>query len=205
MPRKKVKEKTTTKKAKPKKITLPKKTGKPVKVTFKTGHKRNPQFEEALEQEAAVDEIKQADELKEQNIYLDPDKSRGSEAEPESTIPPNAVMGVAPVLKIPFAIWSNIKEIPTIRLSDKEAQDWAGPIVDLLEFYFPGKVPEIAWMWLMFLTSTAKVIDSRIEIVHQEKKKKSQGPAKLVDPIPLANQPGPPHNGAEPGGDYPEG
>jgi len=204
MPRKKVKKKTTKKTSK-KNLFMDHKPSPPVKVTYTTGHKRNPQFEEALEQEAAVDEIKQADELKEQNVYLDPDNSRGSEAEPESTIPPNAVMGVAPVLKIPFAIWSNIKEIPTIRLSDKEAQDWAGPIVDLLEFYFPGKVPEIAWMWLMFLTSTAKVIDSRIEIVHQEKKKKSQGPAKLSSPNPLTDdQPGPPHNGAEPGGDYPE-
>lgn len=194
--------KKATKKTSKKKSFKDHKSPKPVRVPFGPGKKKHiPEFEQALAEEARSSEIREQKEL---DDYVDPSKSRGAEDQPESTIPPNAVKAVAPVLKIPFAICSNIKEIPEIRLTNEEAQEWAVPIVDLLEYYFPGKVPEIAWMWLTFLTSTAKVIDSRIEIVHQKKTAvpaAGKGPSEsLISPGQTAHL----HNGADPANEYPE-
>lgn len=169
--------------------------------------KRNPEFEQALEEEARLAEQKRQEELKNSG-RLEQDNNPDAQDKPESTIPPKANQAIAPVLKIPFAIWSNIKEIPEIRLSTEEAQEWAVPVVGLLEFYFPGKVPEFAWIWLCFLTSTAKVIDSRIEIVHQYKKKLSTAPQAveqgLDSRLNSASHPAPKHNGAEPSTEFPK-
>lgn len=205
MAKKKVKKKTPSKKKSIASYNPP----QPVKVNFHTSKKRSPEFEQALEQEAQAAEFKKQKELaKAGRQQGDSPQGPGAQDQPESTVPPKAARALAPVLKIPFAIWSNIEEIPEIRLSNEEAQEWADPIVDILEYYFPGKIPEIAWMWLMLLESTGRVIDSRIEIRHQKKKELSaasqadRGPA-VSSPL-SANQPAPAHNGAEPADDYPK-
>jgi len=199
-------QKKTKKKTKKKNLDL-KNVSPPVKVTF--SHKQNPEFEIALDQEAARAAAKQkAEEEKKQaeiEDYIDPEKSRGSEQVPElSTIPFNAQKAVSPILKIPFSIWANIAEIPAIKLSDKEAEDWANPIVGLLEYYFPGKVPEIAWIWLMFATSTAHVIDSRFEIQHEHKEGSAAPHAEEPGEGRIPVQVQPRHSGSEPTLTFPQ-
>lgn len=189
-----------------KKKTLPKKIPKPVKVTSAPRKKQNPEFEQILAEEAQAAESRKA--IEEQKAGPTDTQVPSAEAPPEFTVPPKAAKALAPVLKIPFAIWSNIEKIPEIRLSQDEALEWAEPIVDILEYYFPGKIPEIAWMWLMLLESTGRVIDSRIEIRHQKKKQlssASEGPQKTAGQGPDSNQrPAPSHNGAEPATEYPK-
>ena len=203
-----------TKKKVTKKKAMPKKVAKPVKVTFgpRSRKKQNIEFEKALAEEAQAAESRKAEENgKAGRLDTRPGVSAqgpGAEAQPVSTVPPKAARALAPVLKIPFAIWSKIDEIPEIKLSQDEALEWADPIVEILEYYFPGKIPEIAWMWLMLLESTGRVIDSRIEIRHQKKKSTSsaaktakQGPDSIPSP---GIHPAPQHNGAEPAEGYPK-
>jgi len=182
-----------------------------------SSQKRKPGFEAALEAEAQVAESRRIEEEEKAGrsdtrpgvSAQDP----GAHGQPESTVPPKAARALAPVLKIPFAIWAKIDEIPELKLSQDEAQEWAEPITDILEYYFPGKIPEIAWMWLMLLESTGRVIDSRIEIRHQKKKELEsaqetpvqQGPDKIPRSPRSANRPAPNHNGAEPATGYPQG
>lgn len=211
MPKKKAAKKKTTSKKKPFKDHKP---AKPVKVTF--SKKRKPEFEQALAEEAQAAESRKAKEMvktgRSDNLdEIDRQLSKEPNALPESTVPPKAARALAPVLKIPFAIWAKIDEIPEIKLSQDEAQEWAEPIADILEYYFPGKIPEIAWMWLMLLESTGRVIDSRIEIRHQKKKQLSTDPETAPetatqqgpDSSRSAERPAPQHNGAEPAGGYP--
>jgi len=200
------------KKAAKKKVAT-KKVGKPIQVTFDPRKKqRIPEFEQVLAEEAKLAELRKAEENEKagrsdtRDIAQDP----GAQGPPESTVPPKpkAARALAPVLKIPFAIWAKIDEIPEIKLSQDEALEWADPIADILEYYFPGKIPEIAWMWLMLLESTGRVIDSRIEIRHQKKKQISEGsspegPRNVVAQGPDVS-PAPQHNGAEPAEGYPK-
>ena len=179
--------------------------------------KRKPGFEAALEAEAQAAESRKAIEEEKAGSQARPGSSATTQspgAEPAelvSTIPPKAARALAPVLKIPFAIWAKIDEIPEIRLSQDEALEWAEPLTDILEYYFPGKIPEIAWMWLMLLESTGRVIDSRIEIRHQKKKQPPETAAPVIsmsqgpDTQRSTDRPAPPHNGAEPAQGYPQG
>jgi len=208
----------TKKKAAKKKVAT-KKVGKPIKVTFDPRKKqRIPEFEQALAEEAKLAELRKAEENEKAGRSDtrpgDSAQDPGAQGPPESTVPPKpkAARALAPVLKIPFAIWSKIDEIPELKLSQDEALEWAEPIADILEYYFPGKIPEIAWMWLMLLESTGRVIDSRVEIRHQKKKQLEAAPETAEqqgsDSIPSstrpANSPAPQHNGAEPAEGYPK-
>jgi len=196
---------------------MAKKTVKKKEVKEKpSSKKRKPGFEAALEAEAQAAESRRLEEERagSQERPGSTATTQSPGAEPESTIPPKAARAIAPVLKIPFAIWAKIDEIPEIRLSQDEALEWAEPLTDILEYYFPGKIPEIAWMWLMLLESTGRVIDSRIEIRHQKKKQISEPsisePVKTMSLGPDTTQrstdrPAPPHNGAEPAQGYPQG
>lgn len=179
---------------------------------------RKPEFEKAL------------DEIKEQDQPVEgPARSKG-EARPgpsqpgpgagDSQAPPDnlakidrqlskAPKALAPVLKIPFSIWASVSQIEEMKLSDIEAEEWAEPIVELLEYYFPGKIPEIIWIWLMFLTATEKVIDSRVKIRY-EKRKEAHRPGSAPpgpsarEPVAHTTRPAPKHNGAEPEASYPQ-
>jgi len=178
-----------------------KKTAKKVKAKKQS---RKPEFEMALDKIVTDDEVRE--------VGTRP----GLEAGPGA--PDNldrldrelskAPQALAPVLKIPFSIWASVSEIPEMKLSDAEAQEWAEPIVALLEYYFPGKIPEIAWMWLMFLSATEKVIDSRVKIRYEKRKeiKRSQTSTQTPgyrEPVVQTAQSAPKHNGAEPAQGYP--
>jgi len=177
--------------------------------------KRKPGFEAALEVEAQAAEARKAIEEEMAGSQARPGSQATTlspGAEPATTFPPKAARAIAPVLKIPFAIWSNIEDIPEIRLTQDEALEWAEPLTEILEYYFPGKIPEIAWMWLMLLESTGRVIDSRIEIRHQKKKQPPETAAPVISMSQgpdttqrSTDRPAPPHNGAEPAQGYPQG
>ena len=184
------------------------KLAKPVRVHFGPGPKvkqiRKPEFEKALDE-----------------VISKPDQGEDGGTRPGLEAGPGAPdnlgkldrelskasKALAPVLKIPFAIWANVSEIPEMRLADDEALEWAEPIVALLEYYFPGKIPEIAWMWLMFLSATEKVIDSRVKIRYEKRKEQSSQPSTSTsgyrEPAVPTAQPALRHNGADPAQGYP--
>lgn len=176
---------------------------------------RKPKFENTL------------DKIKEQDRPVDgPDRKGGARPGPsqpdpgagDSQRPPDSLdriqpsdkapKALAPVLKIPFSIWANVSQIEEMKLSDIEAEEWAGPIVELLEYYFPGRIPEIVWIWLMFLSATEKVIDSRVKIRYekrQERKSSASAPGQSErEPAAHTTQPAPKHNGNEPAEGYPK-
>lgn len=168
---------------------------------------RKPGFEKVL------DEIeKQAD----RKVGKRPGPSQPDPGAGDSPCPPDnlarldaelskAPKALAPVLKIPFSIWASVSQIPEMKLTDPEAEEWAKPIIELLEYYFPGRIPEIVWIWLMFLTATEKVIDSRVKIRYEKRKECAirGGPASR-EPAEHTTQPAPAHKGAEPAQGYPQ-
>lgn len=194
---------------------MTKKRTSPKKKTAKAKKQsRKPEFEAALA------------EIKEDQPVEGPDRKVGKRPGPaqpdpgaeESPGPPDdltridhqlskAPKALAPVLKIPFSIWSNVSQIEEMKLTDAEAVEWAGPIVELLEYYFPGRIPEIVWIWLMFLSATEKVIDSRVKIRYekrQERKRSGSAPGQSErEPAAHTTRSAPKHNGAEPSESYP--
>jgi len=189
-----------------------KKTVKKVKPKKQT---RKPDFEKALDEVIAKDQV---GELREGPGTARRGGTRSGPGGQGPCAPDNlarldrelskAPKALAPVLKIPFSIWANVSQIPEMKLNDAEAQEWAEPIIDLLEYYFPGKIPEIVWIWLMFLTATEKVIDSRVKIRYekrQERKRSGLAPGQFDrEPAAHTTQPAPKHNGAEPAESYPQ-
>ena len=113
-----------------------------------------------------------------------------------NALPEKANEQICPVLKIPFKFWAKSQKVPDLALSDKEAKEWALPITKLLEFYFPGRIPEIAWVWLMFVGSSFEVLDKRMEIIQKAREEKKAAtpvsPHGGAGPIPV--KPGPRQN-----------
>jgi len=170
------------------------KPAKPIRVHFHT--KQKPGFEQALDEV-----ITEADQGKEEATRPGMGRKDQDQGAPDNL--DRAPKALAPVLKIPFSIWAKVSEIPEIKLTDAEAEEWAEPIIALLEYYFPGKIPEIAWIWLMFLSATEKVIDSRVKIRY-EKRKALQRPGTAPREPAATPQPAPKHKGAEPANGYPK-
>ena len=111
-------------------------------------------------------------------------------------LPQKANETLIPILQMPFSFWSKTQGIKELELADKEAKELALPVTQLLEFYFPGKVPEIAFVWLMFAGSTFKIVDSRLAILAKKRKEKttssvagSKGSRTSAGPIPSAAHP----------------
>lgn len=186
-----------TKKKVKKKSVKNHKPAKPVRVDFQT--KRKPGFETALDE--VITETNQG--KSEEATRPGPGGQDQVPGAPDNL--DKAAKALAPVLKIPFSIWAKVSEIPEMKLTDAEAEEWAEPIVALLEYYFPGKIPEIAWMWLMFLSATEKVIDSRVKIRYEKRKERTLYPGSAPrEPAANSPQPAPKHNGAEPATEYPK-
>ncbi|MBA7496451.1 hypothetical protein ES702_07059 [subsurface metagenome] len=195
---------------------------KPVRVRFGPGPKvkakkqsRKPEFEKALEE---IPPKEQTDQVR--KVGMRPGPSQPDPGAEEGPAPPDdlaridsqlskAPKALAPVLKIPFSIWANVSQIEEMKLSDIEAEEWARPIIDLLEYYFPGRIPEIVWIWLMFLSATEKVIDSRVKIRYekrQERKRSGSAPGQSErEPAAHTTRSAPKHNGAKPADSYPQG
>lgn len=178
---------------------------------------RKPDFEKALE------EIKKQDqpvESLDQEVGTRPGPSQLASGAEEGPAPPDnlakidrqqskAPQALAPVLKIPFSIWANVSQIEEMKLTDAEAEEWAEPIVALLDYYFPGRIPEIIWIWLMFLSATEKVIDSRVKIRYEKRQERkrlqpSTSTPGYREPAAQTAQSAPRHNGAEPTDQYPK-
>ena len=109
-------------------------------------------------------------------------------------LPEKANEQICPVLKIPFTFWAKTQKLPDLALSDAEAKEWALPITKLLEFYFPGRIPEIAWVWLMMLGSSFNIMDKRMEIIDKARKEKAEtttSPKGGAGPTPVKTGPRP--------------
>ncbi|MBA7523273.1 hypothetical protein ES705_15396 [subsurface metagenome] len=178
------------------------KIAKPVRVNFYT--KPKPEFVRTLDE---VVEKQTNDKVQEGVTRPGPTKQDPGAGDNLGRLDPSkAPQALAPVLKIPFSIWAGVSEIPEMKLSDDEAEEWAVPIVALLEYYFPGKIPEIAWIWLMFLSATEKVIDSRVKIRYEKRQERERSHSVSVpreSVVPPQPAPAPKHNGAEPAESYP--
>lgn len=91
-------------------------------------------------------------------------------------LPERPNLTLIPVLRIPFAIWAQAQGLPELELEKDEGVELALPVTQLLEFYFPGKIPEIAWVWLLLFSSISNVMEPRLKILSQKRKeKKAQG------------------------------
>lgn len=192
-----------------KKTTTKKKTAKAKKQS------RKPEFENVLADIPPKEKILTDDKVREGGKR--PGPSQPDPGAEDGPCPPDnlakidrqlskAPQALAPVLKIPFSIWASVSQIEEMKLSDIEAEKWAEPIIALLEYYFPGRIPEIIWIWLMFLTATEKVIDSRVKIRYEKRKERSLNGGRPAPKEPAAHitQPAPDHNGAEPAQGYPQ-
>lgn len=90
-------------------------------------------------------------------------------------LPEKANETLVPVLQIPFKTWATAVGVKDLELNKDDAKDLALPVTQLLEFYFPGRIPEIAWVWLMMLGSTYRILEPRLELL--AKIRKEQGPS----------------------------
>lgn len=94
-------------------------------------------------------------------------------------LPERANATLIPVLQIPFATWAKAIGVKEMALNKDEAKDLALPVTQLLEFYFPGRIPEIAWVWLMMLGTTYRILEPRLDLLAAKRKAiaSEQGPS----------------------------
>jgi len=94
-------------------------------------------------------------------------------------LPEKANATLVPVLQIPFATWAKAIGVKEMVLNKDEAKDLALPVTQLLEFYFPGSIPEIAWVWLMMLGTTYRILEPRLDLLAAKRKAiaSDQGPS----------------------------
>ena len=88
-------------------------------------------------------------------------------------LPQKPNLTLIPVLRIPFEIWAQGQGVPGLALKKDEAEELALPVTQLLEFYFPGRIPEIAWVWLMLLGSIYNVVEPRMKLLAELRKQKA--------------------------------
>jgi len=117
-------------------------------------------------------------------------------------LPEKANETLVPVLRIPFAIWAKSTGVKELELNKDEAKDLALPVTQLLEFYFPGRIPEIAWVWLMFAGTTYRILEPRMDLLTEKRKEKSSSVA-AGDQGPVAPSRRPPTGAAQPASGYP--
>lgn len=91
-------------------------------------------------------------------------------------LPEKANLTLIPVLQIPFALWSKWIGVKEMVLTKDDAKELALPVTQLLEFYFPGRIPEIAWVWLMMFGTTYRILEPRLEHLARLRKEKLSVP-----------------------------
>ncbi len=112
-------------------------------------------------------------------------------------LPEKANMTLVPVLQIPFELWSVSQNLKELALSKDEAEQFALPVTQLLEYYFPGKIPEIAFVWLMLLGTSYNILKPRLELIskiHIHSVPGRAGPANSSS-APVPPSASPPKNG----------
>ncbi len=73
-----------------------------------------------------------------------------------------------------FSIWAHRVRVPEVAVTGDEARQLALPITQLQEHYWPGGIPEIAWVWIAAATAFYSVVDSRIRIIKAAREKKAE-------------------------------
>ena len=122
-------------------------------------------------------------------------------------LPEKANLTLVPVLQIPFKFWAKSQQLKELELKDKEAEELALPVTKLLEFYFPGRIPEIAWIWLMMLGTTYRIMEPRMDLLVELRKTKkgpSVTPAGKVPDSSSSNPAPNPSGPAQPAAGYPK-
>jgi hypothetical protein len=72
-------------------------------------------------------------------------------------------------LELPFDLWADVNNIPDLALTKEEARRLGLPVTQLMEYYFPGKIPVIAWAWMNLGASLVNVLKKRIKLIRQRK------------------------------------
>lgn len=103
-----------------------------------------------------------------------------------NALPEKANEQLVPVLQTPFSLWATSTGVNEMRLSKEDAKKMALPVTQLLEYYFPGQIPEIVWCWLIFAGVVTQVMDPRLHLLKQMRDAKKSG-----KPVAQGQAPGP--------------
>jgi hypothetical protein len=174
----------------------------PVKkpAVVKKQESKNPNFEAELDK-AAAGQVQQQP-ADQPGIEQQPKKDNRGGARPGAgrpmgvsddmalvnRLPQKANVMLVPVLRIPFELWSIANNMPELELTKEEGEDLALPVTQLLEYYFPGKIPEIAWVWLMMCGATYNVMKPRMALI-QARKQQSASVARAGQPASSPSEP----------------
>jgi len=83
---------------------------------------------------------------------------------------------VADCLKLPFAFWASKAGLPAVRLTDREAKEFAEPVAPLIEHYLPT-IPPMAYAWLGTIVVFAGLMNSRFELIAAAREKSGRSSA----------------------------
>lgn len=72
---------------------------------------------------------------------------------------------IVAAFRMAFAAWEASVKVSGVALSEDEAKQIALPVTQLLEYYFPGQIPEIAWTWIMAAWSVGSITMVRIQLI----------------------------------------
>ena len=111
-------------------------------------------------------------------------------------LPEKANEALCAVIEMPFDLWSDLNKMPELALTKDEARKIGLPVTQLMEFYFPGKIPVIAWVWMSLLGSTANILKPRLKLLRQRKAagKAAHGGGPVGSPTSQVPASGPPNS-----------
>jgi hypothetical protein len=106
-------------------------------------------------------------------------------------------MTLVPILQILFELWSVSQKCKELALGKDEAEQLALPVTQLLEYYFPGKIPEIAFVWLMLMGTSYNILKPRLELISKLHTPSVPGRAGSAEAssAPIPSSASPPKNG----------
>ena len=98
-------------------------------------------------------------------------------------------------LELPFDFWADVNHIPELALTKEEAKRLGLPVTQLMEYYFPGKIPVVAWAWMNLGVSLVNVLKKRIKLLRQKKAagKAAHGGGPVGSPTSQVPAAGPPN------------
>jgi hypothetical protein len=138
----------------------------PAATSAKTLQPTNPEFEQLTK--SPGQEIK-----KENRGGLRPGAGRpmgvGDELAVVNRLPEKANELICDCIELPFDLWADVNNIPDLALTKEEAKRLGLPVTQLMEYYFPGKIPVIAWAWMNFGASLVNVFKKRLKLLRQKK------------------------------------
>jgi hypothetical protein len=91
-------------------------------------------------------------------------------------LPEKANKLFVPILKMPFDLWGLSQNLKELGLTDKEADELALLVTQVLEWYFPGQVPVGAILLLSLMGTAYNIMKSRLVMIAELKKNKSTVP-----------------------------